>query len=122
MDQCLTHELEIRDGHGRVMLEVTCPAKVQKSRFIVEPATEHPWVSLFSRTYWSSSTTTNTEVAPDDQDLEGFGKALITTADNYVLKISAFTSGPAAVTGGGLGVDRGSSDPPGQPLGALTTR
>jgi len=113
-DQFFTHKLEIRDGHGQVLLRVTRPAKLMKSRVIVErgdgsPVGEIVQENVFGRINFSIQVNgheygkivgenwlawnfaivdhTKTEVARITKTFEGAAKMLFTTADNYVLQI-----------------------------------
>jgi uncharacterized protein YxjI len=113
-DQFLTHKLQVTDMQGNVLLAVTRPAKVMKSRVQVQDGhgNEIGWAvqqnaigkirfSLESggRTYgsinaenwraWNFSIQDHTgaEVARITKTWEGLAKTMFTTADNYVLQI-----------------------------------
>lgn len=113
-DQFFTHKLEIRDGHGQVMLRVTRPRKVLKSRVLVErgdgaPVGEIVQQNVFGKINFSMQVNgqeygqikaenwrawnfaivdhTGAEVARITKTFEGIAKAVFTTADNYVLHI-----------------------------------
>lgn len=113
-DQFFTHKLEIRDGHGQVLLRVTRPRKVMKSRVIVErgdgsPVGEISQQNVFGKINFSMLVNgqeygqiraenwrawnfaivdhTGAEVARITKTFEGIAKAVFTTADNYVLHI-----------------------------------
>lgn len=120
-DQFFTHKLEIRDGHGQVLLRVTRPAKLMKSRVIVErgdgsPVGEIVQENVFGRINFSMQVNgheygkivgenwrawnfaivdhTKTEVARITKTFEGVAKMVFTTADNYVLQIHRQLSDP----------------------------
>jgi len=113
-DQFLTHRLEVRDADGRPQLLITRPAKLVKSRVIVE----RPGVgevgqlvqenalgkirfaliaggatvgSLHAENWraWDFAIRdhTGTEVARIKKTFEGVARTLFTTADNYVVRI-----------------------------------
>ncbi len=113
-DQFFTHKLEIRDGHGQVLLRVTRPRKFMKSRVIVErgdgsPIGEIAQQNVFGKINFSMTVNgqeygqikaenwrawnfaivdhTGAEVARITKTFEGIAKAVFTTADNYVLHI-----------------------------------
>ena len=114
VDQFLTHKLEIKDMGGTVLLSVTRPAKIMKSTVIVSGPQGHEIgrivqqniigkirfgleaggqaVGSLNAENWrawnfSITDTTGTEVARVTKTWEGFGKAIFTTADNYVVHI-----------------------------------
>lgn len=113
-DQYMTHKLEIRDGHGRVLMQVTRPAKLLKSRVIVERGDGMPLGEIVQQNVMGKKTfsmmangqeigqirgedwfsfelglfdNANNPIARITKTWEGFGKAIFTTADNYVLQI-----------------------------------
>ncbi|HZE37513.1 MAG TPA: phospholipid scramblase-related protein [Stackebrandtia sp.] len=114
-DQFFTHKLEIRDGHGQVMLRVTRPRKVIKSRVLVErgdgmPVGEIKQMNAIGKINFSITNPqgqemgqiraenwrawnfaiidhTGAEVARITKTFEGILKTMFTTADNYVLQI-----------------------------------
>jgi uncharacterized protein YxjI len=113
-DQFMTHKLEVRDGHGQVLLQVTRPAKFMKSRVIVErgdgtPVGEIKQLNAIGKINFSMQVNgqeygqirgenwrawnfaivdhTGAEVARITKTFEGVLKTMFTTADNYVLQI-----------------------------------
>ena len=114
LDQFLTHRLEVRDATGPVLL-LTRPAKVVKSRVLVEPARRRrrsarscrPTSSARSASTWSAAASwsarsrrrtggpgtsrsvdaAGTEVARITKTWEGLARTLFTTADNYVVQV-----------------------------------
>ena len=113
-DQYMTHKLEIRDGHGQVMLRVTRPAKFLKSRVIVERGDGVQLGEIVQQNVLGKKTFSmmsggqevgqirgedwfsfelglfdnmNNPIARITKTWEGLGKALFTTADNYVLQL-----------------------------------
>ncbi|MEU5256107.1 phospholipid scramblase-related protein [Streptomyces longwoodensis] len=114
IDQYLTHKLEIRDAHGRPVLRLTRPAKLLKSRVIVErpdgqPVGEIVQQNVFGKINFAMTANgqqvgaikaenwrawnfaivdhADNEVARITKTWEGLAKTLFTTADNYVLQI-----------------------------------
>lgn len=113
-DQFMTHKLEIRDAHERPLMRVTRPAKLMKSRVIVERGDGMPLGEIVQQNVMGKKTfsmtangqeigqirgedwfswelgifdNNNVEIARITKTWEGLGKALFTTADNYVLKL-----------------------------------
>ncbi len=113
-DQFMTHKLQVRDGYGQPVLELTRPAKFLKSRMLVArpdgtPVGEIVQQNAFGRIRfalvaggqqlgaikaenfraWNFAIVdhTETEVARITKTWEGLAKAIFTTADNYVLQI-----------------------------------
>jgi uncharacterized protein YxjI len=113
-DQFLTHRLEIRDAFGQPQLKLTRPAKIFKSRVIVERADgkvvgEIVQQNVFGKINfvmnvngrkvgaikaenwraWNFSIVdhADNEVARITKTWEGLAKTMFTTADNYVLQI-----------------------------------
>ena len=113
-DQYMTHKLEIRDGHGQVLMIVTRPAKLLKSRVIVQRGDGSPLGEIVQRNVMGKKTfgmevggqevgqirgedwfsfelgifdNANNPIARITKTWEGFGKAIFTTADNYVLQL-----------------------------------
>lgn len=113
-DQYMTHKFEIRDGHGRVLLKATRPAKIMKSRVIIErgdgaPIGEIKQLNAIGKINfgllvngqeigqirgenwraWNFAIVDHTgaEVARITKTFEGVLKTMFTTADNYVLQI-----------------------------------
>ncbi|MEV7119192.1 LURP-one-related/scramblase family protein [Kitasatospora griseola] len=114
VDQCLTHKLEIRDAHGTPVLLLTRPAKIIKSRVIVQRPDGQEVGQIIQQNVigkinfamevggrrvgaikaenwraWNFSIVdeTDTEVARITKTWEGLAKTMFTTADNYVLQI-----------------------------------
>lgn len=114
MDQFMTHKLQVVDVQGNVLLALTRPAKVVKSRVIVHDAqgTEvgaivqqnaigkirfaleaggHTYGSVNAENWraWNFSIQDHagTEVARITKTWEGLAKTMFTTADNYVVQI-----------------------------------
>lgn len=115
-DQFLSHRLEVRDMEGRVQLSLHRPAKFLKSKVIVSAADGHEVgvirqenalgkirfafevggqrVGGIQAENWRAwdfaiHDAQGTEVARIKKTWEGLGKALFTTADNYVVRIHA---------------------------------
>ncbi|MFI9811666.1 phospholipid scramblase-related protein [Saccharothrix variisporea] len=113
-DQFFTHKFEVRDAHGRVVLRLTRPAKIVKSRMVVERGDGAPLGEIRQENAigkirfafevggqriggiqaenwraWNFSITDHTggEVARITKTWEGLAKTMFTTADNYVLQI-----------------------------------
>ncbi|HEX6417603.1 MAG TPA: phospholipid scramblase-related protein [Acidimicrobiales bacterium] len=113
-DQFMTHKLQVVDVQGNVLLALTRPAKVLKSRVIVQNATGaeigqivqqnaigkirfaleaggHTWGSINAENWraWNFNIQDHTgaEVARITKTWEGLAKTLFTTADNYVVQI-----------------------------------
>lgn len=114
IDQYLTHKLEIRDAHGTPVLLLTRPAKIFKSRVIVQRPDGQEVGQIIQQNMigkinfslevggrkigaikaenwraWNFSIVdeTDTEVARITKTWEGLAKTMFTTADNYVLQI-----------------------------------
>ncbi|MGW3232186.1 phospholipid scramblase-related protein [Kitasatospora sp. NPDC001095] len=114
IDQYLTHKLEIRDAHGTPVLLLTRPAKIIKSRVIVQRPNGQEVGRIIQQNVigkidfalevdgqkvgaikaenwraWNFSIVdaTDTEVARITKTWEGLAKTMFTTADNYVLQI-----------------------------------
>lgn len=114
MDQFFTHRLEVRDASGQVLLQLTRPAKVFKSRVQVAygngaPIGEIVQQNVFGKIRfgltvggqdigsinaenwraWNFSIQDGggREVARISKTWEGFARTLFTTADNYVVQI-----------------------------------
>ncbi|MBW4720250.1 phospholipid scramblase-related protein [Saccharothrix obliqua] len=113
-DQFFTHKLEVRDAHGQTVLRLTRPAKILKSRVIVERGdgavvgeirqenaigkirfafelngNRIGGIQAENWRAWNFSISDHTgaEVARITKTWEGFAKTMFTTADNYVLQI-----------------------------------
>lgn len=116
LDQFLTHQLEITDATGAVVLRLTRPAKVLKSTVVVQDGAGqeigrivqdnvfgkiHFTLEAGGHTYgairaenWRAwnfriEDHTGAEVARITKTFEGIAKTLFTTADNYVVQIHA---------------------------------
>lgn len=114
VDQFMTHKLQVVDVQGNVLLALTRPAKVMKSRVIVQDAmgTElgaivqqnmigkirfsleaggHTYGSINAENWraWNFSVQDHagTEVARITKTWEGLAKTMFTTADNFVVQI-----------------------------------
>jgi uncharacterized protein YxjI len=112
--QFLTHKLQVVDVHGNVLIALTRPAKVMKSRVIVQDAMSneigqivqqnvfgkihfalesggHQWGSINAENWraWNFNIQDHSgyEVARITKTWEGLAKTLFTTADNYVVQI-----------------------------------
>ena len=115
LDQYLTHQLEVTDATGQVLLRLTRPRKVIKSSVIVSDANDREIGRIVQQNMigkinfgleangqqlgsikaenWRAwnfriENTAGTEVARITKTFEGFAKTLFTTADNYVVQIS----------------------------------
>ncbi len=113
-DQYMTHKLQVVDNNGHVLLALTRPAKLVKSRVIVQngQGTEigaivqqnaigkirfnleagGETVGAMNAENWRAWNFTildagGTEVARITKTFEGLAKTMFTTADNYVVKI-----------------------------------
>jgi uncharacterized protein YxjI len=133
-DQYLTHKLQIVDMQGTPLLTLTRPAKVFKSRIIVQdPAGNEVGAIVQQNVFgkirfamesggqtlgsinaenwraWNFSIRdhTETEVARVTKTWEGLAKTMFTTADNYVVQIHRPLQGPlqALVVAAALSID-----------------
>jgi uncharacterized protein YxjI len=113
-DQFMTHKLQVVDMAGTVLLAVTRPAKVFKSRILINDATGQEVGQVVQQNMvgkirfsleaggqsigsinaenwraWNFSVRdhTDTEVARITKTWEGVAKTMFTTADNYVVQI-----------------------------------
>ncbi|MGY1812909.1 phospholipid scramblase-related protein [Blastococcus sp. SYSU D00820] len=113
LDQYMTHRLEVRDARG-VVLVLTRPAKIVKSRVVVErpdgsPVGEIVQANVFGKIRfdlvaggqlvgaiqaenwraWDFSVTDSagTEIARITKNWEGLARTLFTTADKYVVQV-----------------------------------
>jgi uncharacterized protein YxjI len=113
-DQFMTHKLQIVDAQGNVLLALTRPAALMKSKVIVQDAMGNEigqvaiqlrlgkarfnlesggrqWGTIMTEDWkgWNYSIQdyNNAEVARITKTWEGFTKAMFTTADNYVVQI-----------------------------------
>ncbi|WP_067821462.1 phospholipid scramblase-related protein [Nocardia inohanensis] len=133
-DQFMTHKLEIRDTHGQTQLRVTRPAKVFKSKFLLEAGTGQPIGEIIQENMigkinfafvvngqqiggikaenwraWNFMIHDHTgqEVARITKTWEGLMKTMFTTADNYVVQIHRQLPQPllSMVVASGLAID-----------------
>jgi uncharacterized protein YxjI len=133
-DQYLTHKLQVVDMQGTPLLTLTRPAKVLKSRIIVQdPAGNEIGTIVQQNVFgkirfalesggqtigslnaenwraWNFSIRdhTDAEVARITKTWEGFAKTMFTTADNYVVQIHRQLTGPlqALVVAAAVSVD-----------------
>ncbi|KAA9153900.1 scramblase [Amycolatopsis acidicola] len=122
-DQYLTHRFEVRDTGGSIVLKVTRPAKMLKSRFLVTRADDTPIGEIqqenvlgkirFSFTAggraigqlraenwraWDFSITdaADIEIARVTKTFAGYLREAFTTADNYVVEIHRQLADPLA--------------------------
>jgi uncharacterized protein YxjI len=134
LDQYMTHKLQIVDMQGNVLLALTRPAKLVKSRVIVENAMGqeigqivqqnaigrirfaleaggNAYGSINGENWraWNFNIQdhTGTEVARITKTWEGLAKTMFTTADNYVLQVHRPLEDPlrTLVVAAALGVD-----------------
>jgi uncharacterized protein YxjI len=133
-DQFMTHKLQVVDHYGTVVLALTRPAKVLKSRVIVQDgmgaeigtivqqnaigkirfsleAGGHSWGSINAENWraWNFNIQDHTgaEIARITKTWEGLAKTMFTTADNYVVQIHRPLDEPlrSLVVAAALGVD-----------------
>lgn len=133
-DQFLTHKFQIVDMGGNVLLALTRPAKLMKSKVVVQNGTGqeigtivqqnaigkiHFGLEAGGSTYGSINAEnwrawnfniqdhTGTEVARITKTWEGLAKTMFTTADNYVVQIHRPLEEPlrSLVVAAGLAVD-----------------
>jgi len=122
-DKYLTHRLELRDAHGTVVLRLTRPAKVLKSRIVVEypngqllgeiiqenvigkirfsfVVNGHLLGGIQAENWraWNFKVHDHTgqEIARITKTWEGFARTVFTTADNYVVQIHRQLPDPLA--------------------------
>lgn len=134
VDQFMTHKFQVVDAHGTVQLQLTRPAKVMKSKIIVQDGqgTEigqivqenmigkvrfglmsgGSQVGSINAENWrawnfSISDHTGTEVARITKTFAGLARAVFTAADNYVVQIHRPLEGPlqAMVVAAAVSVD-----------------
>jgi uncharacterized protein YxjI len=134
VDQFLTHKFQIVDMQGNVLLAITRPAKLMKSKVIVQNGTGqeigaivqqnvigkiHFGLESGGSTYgsinaenwraWNFSIkdSTETEVARVSKTWAGLGREAFTKADNYVVEIARRLEDPllSLVVAAALGVD-----------------
>jgi len=121
VDQFLTHKLQIVDMQGNVLLALTRPAKLVKSKFTIQDgqgrdvgavvqqnaigkirfsleAGGHTYGSINAENWraWNFNVQDHAgnEVARITKTWEGFAKTAFTTADNYVVQIHAQVEDP----------------------------
>lgn len=133
-DQYLTHKLEIRDAHGQPLMRITRPAKVFKSKFLLEHGNGSPIGEIHQDNMigkinfsflvngqkiggiraenwraWNFAIHDHTgqEVARITKTWEGLLKTMFTTADNYVVQIHRPLPQPllSMVVASGLAID-----------------
>ncbi len=133
-DQYLTHKLQVVDMQGTPLLALTRPAKVFKSRIIVQDPAGNEIGQIVQQNMigkirfaleaggqqigsingenwraWNFNIRdhTDTEVARITKTWEGFAKTMFTTADNYVVQIHRQLSGPlqALVVAAAVSID-----------------
>ncbi len=134
MDQFLTHKLQVVDMTGTPLLALTRPAKIMKSRIVVEDGTGAPVGEIVQENVvgkihfglhaggrkvgslnaenwraWNFNITdeSGAEVARITKTWEGLAKTMFTTADNYVVQIHRPLDEPlrSLVVASALGVD-----------------
>jgi uncharacterized protein YxjI len=134
LDQFMTHKLQVVDAEGNPVLALTRPAKVIKSRVVVEDADGHPVgeivqenmvgkirfglqvgdrkVGSINAENWRAwnfniQDESGAEVARITKTWEGLAKTVFTTADNYVVEMHRFLDEPlrSLVVAAALGVD-----------------
>ena len=134
LDQFMTHKLQIVDMTGMPVLALTRPAKVFKSRIVVEDGEGREVGQIVQENMigkihfgleaggrnlgsikaenwraWNFSITddTGTEVARITKTWEGLAKTIFTTADNFVVHIHRALEEPlrSLVVASALGVD-----------------
>jgi uncharacterized protein YxjI len=123
LDQYMTHRLELRDNHGQTVLRLTRPAKVMKSRIIVEQGNGQQVGEIVQENMigkirfafmvngqqiggiqaenwraWNFMIHDHTgqEIARITKTWEGFAKTMFTTSDNYVVQIHRQLQNPLA--------------------------
>ncbi|WP_432003873.1 phospholipid scramblase-related protein [Streptomyces sioyaensis] len=114
LDQYMTHKLEIRDAYGQPQLVLTRPAKILKSKVIVQRPDGSPVGEIVQQNAigkinfgmmvngqqigaikaenwraWNFAIVdhADTEIARITKTWEGLAKTMFTSADNYVLQI-----------------------------------
>ena len=134
LDQFLSHRLEIVDTDGRLVLVLTRPAKVFKSRIVVEDAQGREIGQIVQQNMvgkinfglhagdrevgtiraenwraWNFSIAdeTGVEVARITKTWEGLARTVFTTADNYVVQLHRPLDEPlrSLVVASALGID-----------------
>jgi uncharacterized protein YxjI len=133
-DQFLTHKLQVVDMAGNVLLALTRPAKLVKSKVVVQNGTGQEIGTIIQQNAigkirfglesggnnygsinaenwraWNFNIQdhTGTEVARITKTWEGLAKTMFTTADNYVVQIHSPLEEPlrSLVVAAGLAVD-----------------
>ncbi|MFE2956056.1 phospholipid scramblase-related protein [Nocardia tengchongensis] len=133
-DQFMTHKLEIRDAHGQCLMRITRPAKVFKSKFLLEHGNGAPIGEIIQENMigkinfsfvvngqqiggiraenwraWNFAIHDHTgqEVARITKTWEGLLKTMFTSADNYVVQIHRQLPQPllSMVVASGLAID-----------------
>lgn len=133
-DQFMTHKLQVVDLQGNVLMALTRPAKVLKSRVIVQDASGNEigqitqqnaigkirfalesggqtWGSINAENWraWNFNIQDHSgaEIARITKTWEGLAKTMFTTADNYVVHIHRQLEDPlrTLVVAAALGVD-----------------
>lgn len=134
LDQFMTHQLQITDADGQVVLKLTRPRKIMKSSVIVENGAGQEIGRIVQQNMigkirfgleaggqqlgeiraenwraWNFSIvdSSGTEIARVTKTFEGVAKTLFTTADNYVLQIVQRASEPlnSLVVASALSID-----------------
>jgi uncharacterized protein YxjI len=134
VDQFMTHRLEIVDMEGNVLLKLTRPAKLLKSKVVVEDANGQEIGRIVQQNAigkirfsletggqaqgsinaenwraWNFNIQdqTGNEVARITKTWEGLAKTMFTTADNYVVQIHGQVAEPLRhlIVAAALGVD-----------------
>ena len=114
VDQFMTHKLQVVDAQGQVLLQLTRPAKVMKSKIIVQDSLGNEIGQIAQENVigkihfglivggqrigsingenwvawnWNIQDATGGEIARITKTFVGLAKAMFTTADNYVVQI-----------------------------------
>lgn len=135
VDQFMTHKLQVVDAHGEVQLQLTRPAKVLKSRIIVQDGAGYEvghiaqqnaigkirfglvvgdqLIGAINAENWRAWNFAivdgqGTEVARITKTFAGLTRAVFTAADNYVVQIHRPLEGPlqALVVAAAVSVDK----------------
>jgi uncharacterized protein YxjI len=134
LDQYFTHRLEIRDANGTAVLGLTRPAKIMKSKFVITDGDGAELGTIVQKNVmgkkrfaleaggndlatiraknWRAwdfhiEDPDGNEVALITKTWEGLGKAMFTTADNYVIEFTAPVAEPlrSMIVTAGLCID-----------------
>ena len=134
VDQFMTHKLQVVDAHGTVQLQLTRPAKVMKSRIIVQDGSgteigqvvqenvfgkirfelqsngqRHGSINAENWRAWNFSIrdAQEEEIAKITKTYAGLARSVFTQADNYVVQIHRPLEGPlqALVVAAAVSVD-----------------